>query len=380
MRTQCGWLSAVLLLLLAGGIRAQQAGEAEQWFAKEREQIEASVKALPSLGAFSIDQTVQFRVREGMLELRTSLGSTDGAAAVQLKDVAGLATSIDVQGKTERGPAGVPRLLTFQHWDLSRPLTIAHTQVLFTPGHLQVVRTEQGFAGDRSVELIQGVASMAGGDEPVRLYVKGYDEAAERDTSDLKLEAPSFAELRRRYPREMAEYVQPIFRALRQEGAVFGVDPRVVWQVFADTWKPAAELATQVKGLVTKLDAEAVRDRESALADLQKLGQPAALTLMGMDRRSLSEEQNSQIDAFLLPYKKLSDAEAGRLRKSPDFLLDCLYVDDEPLRASALAELKQVTGKAIAFNVKAESEARFAVIAELRRQLLPPPATQTIRP
>jgi hypothetical protein len=97
---------------------------------------------------------------------------------------------------------------------------------------------------------------------------------------------------------------------------------------------------------------------------------------MREDRKNLSDEQRTRIDAFIAKYKIVNDAEAKRLRGDRDFLLDCLYSDDAVIRREALTELRKVTGQAIKFNENAPPEQRLETIARLRQSLGATPATQ----
>ena len=98
---------------------------------------------------------------------------------------------------------------------------------------------------------------------------------------------------------------------------------------------------------------------------------------MKWDRERLSEEQISRIDAFIAQFKPADDAEIARLRKDPDFLLDCLYSDDAAVRKQALEALRKVTGKSIEFDVDAQPAERLAAIEQLRESIGKPPKRAT---
>ena len=154
------------------------------------------------------------------------------------------------------------------------------------------------------------------------------------------------------------------------------VDPKLAWQVFAYAFTPSAELQSQLRSILPRLDDASFAQRERASAELAKLGQPAALALMRQNRRGLSNEQQARIDAFIASYKIVTDAEAGRLRGNSDFLLDCLYSDDATIRREALARLRTITGKPILFDEQATPQKRLEAIARLRQSIGTPPATQ----
>jgi len=192
----------------------------------------------------------------------------------------------------------------------------------------------------------------------------------------LQLSADNVAELRRNYPAEVAKYLDPIFRTLSQDGLLAKVDPKLAWQVFADDYKPGAELIAKVEEQIKRLDAEKFQDREQASKGLEALGQPAALYIRKIDRSKLSEEQVGRIDAFLAHFKPIGDSEAKRLRKDRDFLLDCLFADDEQIRRLAHAELEKVVGRPVAFDLTAPPQQRLETLQRLRAEIGAVPSTQ----
>jgi len=187
---------------------------------------------------------------------------------------------------------------------------------------------------------------------------------------DLKLSAANILELRRKYPLEVAKYVEPIFRDLHQEAILGQVDPKLAWEVFAPLFTPPPDLHSKVSALIKKLDADSFPDREAASAELQKLGPAAAMVLMRTPRAGMSDEQTTRIDALVASYKPVSEDEAIKLRKDKFFLMDCLYCDDLQIRQWALAELQKSLGHAVAFDVSMPTEQRQAAVSQLRTQVL----------
>jgi hypothetical protein len=66
----------------------------------------------------------------------------------------------------------------------------------------------------------------------------------------------------------------------------------------------------------------------------------------------------------------------GEFRSDPNFLIDMLYGDNRDLRIAALAHLSRLMGRDVKFNVDLTGGERVAAIAQLRRQIISPPATQ----
>ena len=131
-----------------------------------------------------------------------------------------------------------------------------------------------------------------------------------------------------------------------------------------------------MQALIKKLDAENFQDREAASKALEALGQPAALAVRRMDRSGFTEEQIGRIDAFLAHFKPTNDVDAKRLRKDRDFLLDCLFSDDEQIRRLAHAELEKVVGRPVEINLTAAPEQRLETIQRLRASIGAVPSTQ----
>jgi hypothetical protein len=234
----------------------------------------------------------------------------------------------------------------------------------------------------RSVQFIQ-TPVMAANPDPeekvVRLYVSVIDMMSNTKTVDLKLTADNVIELRRKYPRETADYLQPLLATLGQEAVPFAVDRRTAWQVLSKHWPNDPKVDEQVKAIVKKLDADEFATREAAALELEKLGESAVLAVMRTPREKLSFEQNSSLDAFLSKYRPLGDEEAKRLATDVPFLLDCLY-SDPIIRDTAIKQLRDVTGKPIDLDTKASPGAWLTMVRNLRKDLLPPPATKPAAP
>jgi len=314
--------------------------------------------------------------------VRTTLAETDGQARIQIKQLPGF-TVLNVQGRPEKGPPhGIAGYFQMIHDSFNTPGTISvRTSIFARPDYLQIAQDTQMLGSDRTVSLIQTPKLLGGfeGDgagDGIRFFVQQINNISGAVTVDIKLAATNFAELRRLYPKEIADYLQPIFRDLGQEAGVFAADPKIAWQVFADKWEGDPQVEAKVKELIAQADSDNFQDREAALEALQALGQPAALVLVRTDRSKLSAEQNSRIDTFLAPYQPLTKDEAARLRVNPDFLLSCLYNDDARIRTHALAELEQIFDRKIPFDVKLEGDPRYAAVSTLRTELMPPPSSQ----
>ncbi|MEA2711899.1 MAG: hypothetical protein QOF78_4500 [Phycisphaerales bacterium] len=339
---------------------------------KESLQAAADAAQYARLNAASVSQVIRVTINDKDLLVASSLPATE-AAIVSAPGLSGL-TKVTVlrQGDDKNAPLA---RFSLENADYSAPDAVSiHTSVQMpVPGQLHLNQDYNLLADEvHTVQLIQNLSEIVEGEPRVRLYV----QITAQPEVNLRLEAENIVQLRHKFPAEVAKYVDPIFRSLRQDGLLAQVDPKLAWQVFADAYTPPANVLATVQGLVKKLDAEKFQDRETASKALEALGQPAALALLRVDRSGWSEEQVGRVDAFLAKFKTTDDAEAKRLRKDRDFLLDCLFSEEEPIRRRAHAELQKLVGRPVEFDITAPPEQRLESIKRLRASIGAAPATQ----
>ena len=339
---------------------------------KESLATAAEVATLPRLNPKSVGEVVRLTIRDKDLALATSLPTTEQAHLV----VPGLAgvSRVTVTRAGDGSDAPVAHF-ALHNIDYTPPdkVSVNTSVVQAVPGRLDLTQDYNLLADEvYSIHLIQNTVEIVEGEPRVTLHVQVTAPPGVR----LQLSADNVVELRRNYPAEVAKYLDPIFRTLSQDGLLAKVDPKLAWQVFADDYKPGAELTAKVQELIKKLDAEKFQDREQASKALEALGQPAALFVRRMDRTGLSEEQVGRIDAFLAHFKPTNDVDAKRLRTDRDFLLDCLFADDEQIRRLAHAELQKVVGRPIAFDISAPPGQRLESLQRLRAEIGAVPSTQ----
>jgi hypothetical protein len=341
--------------------------------ANTRKAREQELKAMPVARVTSMRDVVQFAIEDDDLIIRTSIPTTDGSAVV----IGDRPTMMSVAAHHPEGVQGSPYvpmyfMLINHEYPPAGGISIAHVNVVGQ--RVQVSRNvaDEGERNLFNVDLIQDDAFLEEGDDRVRFYVQVI-RGGEEQLVDLKLSAPNITELRRKYPVETMRYLEPIFSEFGQASVLFQVNNKAAWQVLggAATTKPSPELSAKVDALLVKLDADDPKEREAALAELEKSGQPAALLLMRRDRKGLSEEQRARVETFLAPYKPLTDDEAAKMRGDAEFLLMALSSDDDALAALALERLKQVSNQPIAFDLATSGPARTEAIAALRAKLLP---------
>jgi hypothetical protein len=202
-------------------------------------------------------------------------------------------------------------------------------------------------------------------------------------TSPVTLTAPDLAALTREHPTDVSRYLRPLLHDLGQE-QVLAPNPVQAWQVFADQWHPDKQLGQKVAGLLATMKNGDFHVRERAVADLQALGDDAALTLARMDRTGLSPEQNLLIARAIGPFAALPPDEVKQLKEDRGFLLDCLYSPDRRIRSAALDRLRSLSDHDITFDLDADGDKRTEAITALREKLQPTtqptPATKPAQP
>jgi hypothetical protein len=333
---------------------------------------------LPVVDAKSIASVVKLSVENKMLRMTTDLPLSPEQTRVRIANFPG--KTIAAVRPNDAAPQD-KSLASISVRHEMPPLpnqTTIYTLTSISPDHVALFADSEDSATLRSVQYIQSPVMAANPDpeeKSIRLYITITDMVNNVKTVDLKLTADNVIDLRRRYPRETAEYFQPLLATLGQESVPFAVDRRTAWQVLSRHWSVDPKVDRQVQELVKQLDADEYATRQKASKDLEKLGESAVLSILNTDRRKLSPEQNSQLDAFLAPYRPLSDAEAKRLAADIPFLLDCLY-SDPAIRETAIKQLHEVTGKPIALDTTATGDQWLAQVRQLRKELLPPPTTK----
>src|SRR3954466_3397002 len=126
--------------------------------------------------------------------------------------------------------------------------------------------------------------------------------------------------LKREHRAVVYQYLGPILRLLRTEG-VIGVDVRKARQVLMARVEPRG-VEPKVQKLVMQLDADSFRDRENALRNLEDLGPDALAVVEKLNRKSLSAQQQTGIEAYISDVKLATVEELEKLRKDPGFLIE----------------------------------------------------------
>ena len=207
------------------------------------------------------------------------------------------------------------------------------------------------------------------GNDGVRMSIYGAD-----GTMLHSLTANDFQSLKREHRAEVYQYLGPILRLLRTEG-VIGADARKARQVLMARGQPQ-EVEPQVHKLVMQLDADSFKERETALAKLKDLGPDALAVVEKMNRKNMSAQQQTGIEAYISDVKLASPEELEKLRKDAGFLVECLYCEDVAVRGAALERLKAMGANVSGIDPKSDPLGQAGVIEELRNRLVAPPATK----
>jgi len=207
------------------------------------------------------------------------------------------------------------------------------------------------------------------GNDGARLSIYGSD-----GTMLHSFTTNDFQSLKREHRAEVYQYLGPILRLLRTEG-VIGADVRKARQVLMARGE-VRQVEPAVQKLVMQLDAESFKERENALRGLKELGPDGLAVVEKMNRKSLSAQQQTGIEAYISDVKLASVEELENLRKDPGFLVDCLYCEDTAIRVAALERLKAMKANVGGIDPRSDPLAQAGVIEELRNKLVAPPATK----
>jgi hypothetical protein len=311
----------------------------------------------------------------GMLAFHPRIHATDGP---QRCNITGLNGPCSVTAFADKAsPTHAVFAVQFIHRDFSNVNEIFRNTMLFAhPGSIQLSTDLDGLIQSRSVSIIQN-ADPDDPDTAVELYAQLIDPVTDDTIGHCKLSAPTFRELRWRYPRETQQFLVPILRDLQSQ-TFLAPDPRLAYQVFDTHFKPDAELSKKIDAALQKFDAEDFQTREAAGRDLSALGQPAALALIHADRKGWSIDRWNGVENFLSQYRALSANRLKDLKTNPAFLLDCLYSPDPQIRAFSAAALNPMLAQKIdpAATDSALDKEIDRAAATLLPPMNPPPTTQ----
>jgi len=329
--------------------------------------------ALPLIELERFADAVDLYLDGNELHIRSSLPTTTGAR-LKWPGKKGFARVTSVQYVKGEAPPAEPATFLFIQNEFGRPGMINCQTSVRATMNIEVVREWENLGQKWQIGLIQYPETT---DEPahVVMSVSGLSTTNEDVLETLRLVAPSIPDLRRQHATEVTRYLLPIFRDFGLEYLLAGASNDVAWLALGRPEDIDPKTLQQIETLVKQLDADGPLDRARAADALQKLGQPAVIVLARQPGDALSPEQRSQIDAILASGRSLGEAEIESLASNPQFLLDCMTLDEPILRQRAADRLAIVLMMKIDFDPVAAPEARAASIEKLRSSLSAP-ATQ----
>jgi len=413
--TSAGWVTrraaigfAALVLLSASSIRGQHAFTPDRSPpASPSAEDSTCGEPAPSTGlVFKWGDVCRIALAENKIEL------THGLTTAQIR---ALGPELEIEGMPGKTSIVISR----------RSYTIRNVQ---ESGDSMVVRSISASSSALSIEVQR--ASLDGS-QGVVFYQpgSGYSQRSNRgvrltiygiggDREPKTLEAADLTALRTDAPHAFNRYFRPLLRDLGADG-ILQIDPRTARQVLLGgdqedrpaatqpVTQPATELATQpttgpatapasgtdgqgwpdqivlqpqmkqeAETLVARLNHPASTVRMAAAGRLSRMGPPAALAIVAMDRSALSPEQNTALDILLAEAFPLPPEEAQVLRRDPHFMIDCMYSSDSEIRSLAVARLavvaKDAAGQAKAIaRIAPLVEPSAAAIEDLRDAIAP---------
>ncbi len=338
-------------------------GDSSNLLAQQRQQTLAGIKSKPLMKEQRIND-VFLLVRDGddltLQPVMTPLRYYEEQRA-ELKELPYPATVL-CRELSHDIPDQIEFEFTAQEW----PNEMDHVvyQVQSRPSELQIGCTWFMPTGDRSILLMR----MNG---MVTLRLSSREESGASAVVDIN--EPSYSAFYRKHFELLDRYVLPILRHLRQESAM-APESEAAWQVLAGDLPVEPTIMQQVQAQLPLLDSAEFHQRALAMRTLRKLGKPGALSLMHVNRSTLSCEQTARIDEVLSRFTAFPDETSSRLHENADFLIDCLYCQDATLSKLAIARLERLTGRTLSFDATLEDQPRIAAVNALRDSLMKQPA------
>jgi hypothetical protein len=366
--------TALLAILIAAALwvpaHAADPDAYRQMIAQQKQQQEMYLKRMELLpGKKKIEDILRVVNEHGKLVMKSPLFEADAANRLRNRQV-----RVEVEGFEGYCTLMVQPItrdlyyFTFANMAYPDLEGMSNFQINAQPGYVQISRSFNSLTKNFTINLIQSEGrEVFGQADGVQLGIYGGENNG-RATVSVSVSEPDFATLRRKHPREVDQHLRPLLRDLKLQN-LFAVEPIMAWQVFSQDWKGNPAVAARITTLLPEMEADDYHQRDAAHQELRKLGPEAALVIYRMNRESLTTEQNTQLDTILAEYSFMSRPEAHRLLRDVEFLLDCLYSDDEQVRATAVKHLRATTHREIAFDTKDDEQNRAARIEALRAEL-----------
>ncbi|HEX2972808.1 MAG TPA: hypothetical protein VHP11_10775, partial [Tepidisphaeraceae bacterium] len=198
----------------------------------------------------------------------------------------------------------------------------------------------------------------------LEMYLQSNGEMTQQvlDTRGSSLEA-----IRAEHQLEVDELLSPILQKLAQKN-VLGLGAGDVYRLF-DGIRPDPTVMQRLEKLLPRLDSDSVRERQAATEELKKLGRPGVLAAMRQDVSTLSPEQRSRLERFIVSHRRLEMANVEQARKDLNLVMACFEDEDSAVRVQAKRVAESLLGYAVAFDPAQGFEQRRAALKSLRDRM-----------
>jgi hypothetical protein len=329
-----------------GAANAQTAG---------RDATQAAIHRYPLQGKTSLAQLVRLTLNEGLLDVQAASDMPAEGQPVRVEVEGSDATWVVL--KRSAGKAST--YVTLSWYDFSAADDeFWQAAVTIRDNYVSLSAQTGNAASGVRVRLTQSAKRL-------RLLVTDAQPGGAR-RQVFSASADSVDQLRRENPEQVRKYLEPPLRKITGR-SLLKPGPADVYAVFENI-RPDPAVARLVMRLLIQLDAESFKQREEASQALAKLGPPAVLAVMRLDRSMVSAEVNTRLATFLAAGGN-STLDPRQAAKDPHFLIDCLDDDDPKVRAAAQEALEKMLNQPVTFDLSLTGEERLKAVDGVRKQL-----------
>ena len=185
-------------------------------------------------------------------------------------------------------------------------------------------------------------------------------------TPVLTIAAPTLRELMRQHPLQVRQFLPMIL--LRMTGHdLLEPGPADVYSVFTDISADPAT-AKAVADLLGQMNSDSPDKRDTASAELGKLGTPGILAVLRLDRSKLSQEQKTRCDQFVAAGRMRDFDDPADALRDASFLLEAMNNADVRVREAARKAMEKLRGHPLDIDVSQQSDvpARLAALEKIR--------------
>ena len=158
----------------------------------------------------------------------------------------------------------------------------------------------------------------------IEYFLRGFEFGGSKHLEEAS--GFSLEDIRVTHPQLFEDYIRP-------HGPVklIQVIPVQAWQFFLDDFVPSDETNKLVKDAISDFAKDDWRIRLNAESRIRN--DACFLTVLKMTRKGLDAEQNMRLDCSMTSGDVISATTIEKLKDNPTFLLDCLPLADDKLKA-----------------------------------------------